>query len=105
MDAWADGLAVMDATLPQQVPEGLIDAALVQALGSLVDKKRGVGRAWSDLRPFAQVLLKSPAGGIAQRYPASLSELAFGYIDAPLRAVEVFQVHGQCFTDPDSRGV
>jgi hypothetical protein len=105
MDAWADGLGVMDAALPQQVPEGLVDGALVQALGSLVEEERRVGGAWHPFQPFVHILLQRPAGGSTQRHPASLSELAFGSVDAPLRAVEVFQVQGQCFTDPDSRGV
>jgi hypothetical protein len=105
MDAWADGLGVMDAALPQQVPEGLVDGALVQALGSLVEEERRVGGAWRPFQSLVHILLQRPAGGSTQRHPASLSELAFGYVDAPLRVVEVFQVQGQCFTDPDSRGV
>jgi hypothetical protein len=105
VDAWADVFAVTDAALPQQVSEGLVDGAGVQASGSLVDEERRVGRAWSDLHPFTHVSLKSLAGGSAQGRPASLSELAFGNIEAPLGGVEVLQVQGQRFTDPDSRAV
>jgi hypothetical protein len=57
MDAWADGLGVMDAALPQQVPEGLVDGALVQASGLLVEEERRVGRAWHPFQPFVHILL------------------------------------------------
>ena len=58
VDAGAGELAVTDSALPQQVLEGLIDGAGVQAAGSLVEEERGVGRAWRHLQPFAQVLLQ-----------------------------------------------
>ena len=35
--------AVMDIALSQQLPEGLIDGAVVQTAGSLVDKKGRIG--------------------------------------------------------------
>ena len=60
-------LGVMDIALPQQMPEGLIDSAVVQTAGSLVEKQRGVGRAVRHLQPFAHVLLKGLAGGVTQR--------------------------------------
>ena len=43
VDAWAGVFAVTDPALPQQVPEGLVGGALVQASGSLVDEERRVG--------------------------------------------------------------
>jgi len=78
---------------------------VVEAAGSLVEEERGVGRAWPDLHPCAHVSLKGLAGGRAQGHPASLSELAFGNIEALLGAVEVLQVQGQRLTDPDPRAV
>ena len=87
------------------MPEGLIDAAVVQAARSLVEEQGSVGRAWSDLQSFANVLLKGSASGSAQGQPTSLSELAFGYVEALLGAVEVLQVQGQRLTDPDPRAV
>jgi len=105
VDAGAGVFAVMDTALPEQMLEGLVDGALVKGSGSLVDEERTVGRAWCDLQPFAHVVLKGPAGGSAQGHPASLSELAFGNVEAPLGAVEVLQVQGQRLTDPDSRAV
>ena len=105
VDAGAGVCAVMDTALLEQMPEALIDGALVEAAGSLVEEQGGVGRSWSDLKPCAQVVLKGLAGGRAQGHPASLSELAFGNIEAPLGAVEVLQVQGQCLTDPDPRAV
>lgn len=71
--AGAGVLAVMDTALTKQAPKGLIDGAVVQAAGSLVDKERRVGRAWPHLQPFTHVLLQSLAGGITQEHPAGLS--------------------------------
>jgi len=88
----ASVLAVMDIALPQQMPEGLIDGAVVQSAGSLVEKQRGVGRAWPHLQPFAHVLLKGSTGRTTQGHPAGLSELAFCDIEHPLLAMEVLQV-------------
>ena len=70
MDAGAGVFAVMDTALSEQVPESLIDGAVVQAAGSLVEKERGIERAWSDLQPFAHVLLQCLAGASAYGYPA-----------------------------------
>ena len=98
-------IAVMDTALSQQVPEGLIDGAVVEAAGSLIEKQGGVGRARAHLQAFVHVLLKGSAGGSAHGHPAGLSELAFGYIEPFLGAVEVLQVQGQRLTDPDSRAV
>ena len=92
VDAGAGVPAVMDTALSQQMPEGLIDGAVVQSAGSLVEKQGGVGRAWPHLQPFAHVLLKGLAGGSAQGHPAGLSELAFCDIEHLLLAVEVLQV-------------
>ena len=57
VDARACVFAVMDGALPQQVPEGLVDGALVQASGSLVEEERRVGRAWHPFQPFVHILL------------------------------------------------
>ncbi len=46
VDARAGMFAVMNAAVHQQLPEGLIDGAIVQAAGSLVEEDRGVKRAW-----------------------------------------------------------
>lgn len=98
-------LGVMDIALPQQMPEGLIDSAVVQSAGSLVEKQRGVGRAVEHLQPFAHVLLKGLAGGVTQGHPTSLSELAFCDIEHLLLAVEVLQVQGRRLTNADPRAV
>ena len=42
VDTGAGVFAVMYTALSQQVPEGLIDGAVVQAAGSLVEEERGV---------------------------------------------------------------
>ena len=105
VDAGAGVFAVMDTALSQQVPEGLIDGAVVQAAGSLVEEERGVERAWPHLQPFAHVLLKCLAGGSAYGHPACFSELAFFYIEHLLFAVEVLQVQGQGLADADSCAV
>ena len=57
VDTGAGELAVTDPALPQQVVEGLMDGAVGQAAGSLVEQERGVGRAWPHLEPFVQVVL------------------------------------------------
>lgn len=98
-------LVVMDSALPQQMPEALIDRAVVQTAGSLVDKERRVGRSWCHLQAFTHVVLQSSAGGFTQGHPAGLSELALGYIEPLLGEMEVLQVQGQGLTDPDSRAV
>ena len=98
-------LAVMDIALPQQLPEGLIDRAMVQTAGSLVDKKGRVGRSWCHLQAYIHVLLQSLAGGVTQGHPACLSELAFCDIEKLFFAVEVLQVQGRGLTDADSRTV
>ena len=54
--------AVMDIALSQQMPEGLIDRAVMQTAGSLVDKEGRVGRSWRHLQAFTSVLLQSLAG-------------------------------------------
>ena len=77
MDTGPGVLAVMNTALSQQLPEGLIDGAVVQLAGSLVEKQRGVGRAWPHLQPFIHVLLQSSTGRTTQGHPACLSELAF----------------------------
>lgn len=94
MDARAGALAVRNAALSQQVPEGLVDGALMQASGLLVNKERRIGGEWSDTQAFTQVLLKGLGGRSAHGYPSSLSELAFGYVEALLGTVEEFQVQG-----------
>ncbi len=53
---------VMDIALSQQMPEGLIDRAVMQTAGSLVDKEGRVGRSWRHLQAFTSVLLQSLAG-------------------------------------------
>jgi len=105
VDAGAGVCAVMDTALPEHMPEGLINGRLVQGSGSLVDEERRVGRAWPYLQACVHVSLKGSAGRRAQGRPAGLSELAFGYVEAPLGVVEVLQVQGQRLTDPDSRAV
>ncbi len=40
VDAGAGLPAVMDSALPQQVPKGLVDGAMAEATGSLVEQKR-----------------------------------------------------------------
>ncbi len=55
-------LAVMDIALSQQMPEGLIDRAVMQTAGSLVDKEGRIGRSWRQLQAFTSVLLQSLAG-------------------------------------------
>jgi len=98
-------LAVMDIALSQQMPEGLIDGAVVQTAGSLVDKEGRVGRSWCYLQAFVHVLLKGSAGGSTQGHPAGLSKLAFCDIEHLLLAVEVLQVQGRCLTNPNPRAV
>ena len=105
VDAGAGVLAVMDSALPQQVPEGLVDGAVVQAAGSLVEEERGIERTWPHLQPFAHVLLKGLAGGSAYGHPACFSELAFCDIEHLLFAEEVLQVQGQRLTNPNPRAV
>ena len=105
VDAGAGVLTVMDSALPQQMPEGLIDGWVVQAAGSLVEKKRGIGRAWPHLQPFAHVFLKDSEGRTTQGHAAGLSELALCDIEHLLFAVEVLQVQGQRLTDPNPRAV
>ena len=84
VDAGAGGLVVTNPHLPQQVLEGLMDGAGGQAAGSLVEEERGVGRAGPHLQSLVQVLLQHPAGGSAEGHPTSLSELAFGDVEALL---------------------
>jgi len=98
-------LAVMDIALSQQMPEGLIDSAVVQTAESLVDKEGRVWRSWCYLQAFTHVLLQSLAGGSAQGHPACLSELAFCDIEKLFFAVEVLQIQGRRLTDSDSRAV
>jgi|GEM_PF-1685024 len=57
MDAWADELGVLDAALPQQVPEGLVDGARVQASGSLVEEERRVDRVRRHFQSPVDILL------------------------------------------------
>ena len=92
VDARVGVLAVMDIALSQQMPEGLIDSAVVQLAGSLVDKEGRVGRSWCHLQAFMYVLLQSLTGRVTQGHPACLSELAFCDIEKLLLAVEVLQV-------------
>ncbi len=46
VDAGSGLFAVMDTALSEQVQEGLIDGAVVQAAGSLIEQEGGVERAW-----------------------------------------------------------
>jgi len=82
-------LAVMDIALPQQMPETLIDRAVVQLTGSLVDEEGRIGRSWRHLQAFTHVLLQSLAGSVTQGHPSGLSELAFFDIEHLLVAVNV----------------
>jgi len=105
VDAGTGERVVMDAALPQQGLEGMMDGAVVQAGRSLVQEEGGVGRAWPHLEPFVKVLLECLGGRSAQRHPTSLSELALGDVEALLGLLEVLLVQGQGFPDPDSRAV
>ena len=105
VDAWPGMLAVMDTALSQQMPEGLIDSAVVQTAGSLVDKEGRIWRSWCYLQAFTHVLLQSLADGVTQGHPAGLSELTFCDIEHLLLAMEVLQVQGRGLTDADSRAV
>ena len=60
--AGAGASAVMDIALSQQMPEGLIDRAVMQTAGSLVDKEGRVGRFWRHLQAFTSVLQQNLAG-------------------------------------------
>jgi hypothetical protein len=57
MDAWTGVPGVTDTALSQQAPKSLVDGAMVQAPGSLIEEERRVGRAWGHFQSPVHILL------------------------------------------------
>ena len=103
MDARSGIFVVCNFTFSEQKVECPIDSTLMQAPGSIINKEGGVRVIWFDFGASAQVLFQRRACRNTQGDPSGLSELAFSYIKAPVGAMEMLKIQGQCFSNTDSR--